>query len=177
MTRISRYSLWLVPDTASAAYRVLTGCIAEIAQEYQTLNFVPHATLLGGIDGNETDILAKTKKLAESVTPYEIELGETGSNGIYFQILFSKVRQTEAVMQANAVAQAVFAVDQGKYFPHVSLAYGDLLPQTVTSLQQFIAERHPLVVKTTFLAQSIELWCTEGKAKDWYKVSAFPFKS
>ena len=177
MSKASGYSLWLVPDTKSEMYHALAQCIADIAKEYQTSNFVPHATLLGGVDGSEEGVRDTTRKLAEMIVPYEIELGEVGSNGIYFQILFSKVEQTETVMRANNVAQEVFVVDKGKYFPHASLAYGDFSPETVAALRQQLAVRYPPIAGKKFLVRDIELWRTEGVVKDWYKVATFPFKS
>lgn len=177
MSKASGYSLWLVPDIKSEVYRALAQCIADIAKEHQTPNFIPHATLLGGVDGNEESILDKTRKLAEMIAPYEIQLGEVGSNGIYFQILFSKVEQTEAVMRANIVAQKVFVVDKGKYFPHASLAYGDFSPETVAVLEQQLVEHRHLITGKKFLVRDIELWRTEGEVKDWYRVDTFPFRS
>lgn len=177
MSKASGYSLWLVPDTKSEVYRVLAQCISDIAKEYQTPNFVPHATLLGGVDGNEEDVRNKTRKLAEMIAPYEMELGEVGSNGIYFQILFSKVEQTEVVMRPNIVAQKVFGVEKGKYFPHASLTYGDFPLETVAVLQQQLRERCHSITGKKFLVQDIELWRTEGEVKDWRKVATFPFKS
>ena len=177
ISKASGYSLWLVPDTKSEVYRVLTQCIADIAKEHQTFNFVPHTTLLGGVVGFEEDIRNKTRKLAEMIAPYYIELGEVGSNGIYFQILFSKVEQTEMVMRANIVAQKVFAVEKGKYFPHASLAYGDFPSETIVILQQQIRERQHSITGKKFLVRDVELWRTEGEVKDWYKVAIFPFKS
>lgn len=92
MSKASGYSLWFVPDVESDVHRKLSGCIEEIAKSYRTPNFVPHVTLLGGVCGREKDIRAKTENLASFLIPYEIDLGEIGSNGTYFQILFLKVR-------------------------------------------------------------------------------------
>lgn len=81
------------------------------------------------------------------------------------------------VMRANIVAQKVFVVDKGKYFPHASLAYGDFSAETVAVLQRQLAEHHHPITGKKFLVRDIELWRTEGEVKDWYKVDAFPFKS
>lgn len=175
MPKTSGYSLWLVPETGSEAHRVLAQCITDIAKEYGTPSFVPHTTLLGGVDGTEEEMHAKTQELAEKLTPYEIYLGNIGSNGSYFQILFSKIEQTEAVMQANITAQKVFGVDSGTYFPHASLAYGDFSPEQVATLKQKVAERG--ISEMAFLVQGIELWRCEGDMTDWREVAAFLLKS
>ncbi len=174
MSKASGYSLWLVPDVDSEVHRVLKGYIAAMSKEYQTPNFVPHVTLLGGVDENEVDICCNTRKLANELAPYEIEFGGLGSNGIYFQILFSKVELTEAVMHANTLAQRILGVNQGIYFPHLSLAYGDFSPKELAVMGEQLQKRIGSVSGMRFLVREIELWRTEGKVADWHKVAVFP---
>jgi len=173
MSNVHGYSLWLVPDTNSEAYRALARCIADISKKYQTPDFVPHATLLGSVGNTEKDMRAKTQELAGELAPYEIRLDEIGSNRTYFQILFSKIEQTEAVMRANTIAQKVFVIDQGTYLPHLSLAYGDLSPEQIALLKQLL--ERDLIPGTKFIVREIELWHTEGEVGDWCNVSTFPF--
>lgn len=174
MSKATGYSLWLVPERDTETYELLDQLIRTVAAQYRTPVFDPHVTLLGGVEGTEQDMREKTRVLAEELTPYEIQLGEVGSNGIYFQILFSKIEQTRSVLNANTVAQEVFGVDKGKYFPHLSLAYGDLSNEQVATLQQFVGQRNP-IAGTHFLAQSVELWRSEGTVEEWRKVAIFPF--
>lgn len=174
MSKISRFSLWLVPDADSEIHRLLAAYIGAMAKKHQTPNFIPHVTLFGAVEGEEGDICSKTQKAAEFIAPYEIELGEVGSNGTYFQILFTRVVQTETVMHANTVAQQMFKVKQQIYFPHLSLAYGDFTPEELTVMEEQLQKRGGRVVGKRFLVQHIELWRTEGKVSDWHKVAAFP---
>lgn len=176
MSKALGYSLWLVPDFGSEVYRMLEQQITDVANKYQTPNFLPHVTLLGGLVGDEKSLCDKTQKLAETLNPYEIKLGEVGSNGTYFQVLFSKVEQTKAVIDANSLAQDIFEVDKATYFPHLSLAYGDFSLEEVALLKREITQDNFAVGKS-FLAREIELWRTEGVVQDWYKVATFPLKS
>lgn len=177
MSKASGYSLWLVPDTNSVLYRIIERYITQVAMEYKTPKFVPHVTLLGGLIGDEKDLCSKTKKLAEMLEPYEVQLGEIGSNGIYFQALLSKVSQANAVISANTLAQQVFGVNNGSYFPHASLAYGDFSQEEIAMLQGDLTKRDLLGTEKNFLVKEVELWRTEGMVRDWYKVAVFPFKS
>ena len=177
MSKATGYSLWLVPERKTETYRFLDQFIRDVAAQYQTPVFDPHATLLGGVDGDEKDMREKTQMLAEKLAPYEIQLGEVGSNGIYFQILFSRVEQTPSVLEANAVAQKVFGVDKGKYFPHLSLAYGDLSNEQVAALKQFIAQRYPPITGINFLVANVELWRSEGAVNKWHRVATFQLKA
>lgn len=167
------YSLWLVPERDTETYVFLSQLIHNIAARYRTPVFDPHVTLLGGRDGTEQDMREKARLLAGELSPFEIQLGEVDSSGIYFQILFSKIEQTCAVLNANVVAQKVFGVDKGKYFPHLSLAYGDFSNEQVAALRQFVAQRNP-IAGMHFFAQG-ELWHSEGAVEEWRKVAFFPF--
>jgi 2'-5' RNA ligase len=173
MSKATGYSLWLVPNTQSELYAELARCINDMAEASGGPAFVPHATLLGGIEGDADAVLNKCARLAQILTPYEIELDELGSNGIYFQILFSRVHQTAPVMRANEHARHEFESQAG-YFPHLSLAYGDFAPEKVQELMRDIKSQHPGIIGSKFLVGEIELWSTEGTVQDWRKIQAFP---
>lgn len=175
MLKATGYSLWLVPERGAKTYELLNQLICNVAVRYQTPTFDPHITLLGGVEGIEHDMLEKTRVLAEQLTPYEAQLGEVGSNGIYFQILFSEIRQTPSVLNANTIAQNVFGVDKGKYFPHLSLAYGNLSREQVATLQRFVRQEN-LIAKMRFPAQGIELWRSQEAVEKWREVAVFPFR-
>ena len=172
---VAMYSLWLVPKRDTEAYALLDQLIRDAAAQYRTPVFGPHATLQGGIEGAERDVRERACLLAGELSPYEITLGEIGSNGIYFQILFFKVDRTPSVLNANALARKVFGMDKGDYSPHISLAYGDLSKNQVDTLQQFIAQERA-IEGTRFMAESIELWYAEGAIEEWYRVETFPFR-
>src|SRR3989344_2138401 len=117
MSKATGYSLWLVPESGTETHQLLDKFVRNVASQYQTPVFAPHVTLLGGVEGKEQDMREKTLTLAEQLAPYEIQLGEVDSSGIYFQILFSRIQETSAMMNANTVAQKVFGVDRGYYVP------------------------------------------------------------
>lgn len=174
MSKAMGYALGLVPERGTETYTFLDRLIRDVATQYQTPVFDPHVTLLSSVEGDEQDIREKTRILAASLEPFEVQLGEVGSNGTYFQILFSRIEQTSAVMSANTTAQKEFAVDRGTYFPHLSLAYGDLSNEQVGALQQFVAQGNQ-ITGMHFLARGVELWRTEGVVEDWGRVALFPF--
>ncbi len=173
MSNISRFSLWLVPEIDSEIHRLLAGYIAAMAKEHQTPDFVPHVTLFSAVEGEEGDICSKIQKVAEIMAPYEIQLGKVGSNGSYFQILFTRVEQTEAVMHANTVVQNIFGVKHQIYFPHLSLAYGDFSPEELGVMEDQLLKQIGSVTGKSFFVREIELWRTEGKVSAWHKVAAF----
>jgi 2'-5' RNA ligase len=164
----------MVPDAELALHGELARCIATLAEKQGTPHFTPHSTLIGGLVGEEQPVIEKTQQLSEMLEPYEITLGELGSNGIYFQIFFSKIDETPQLMSSNRLAQDVFETDSGIYFPHFSLAYGDFTPQQVQQLQDEVGKLNFSIKGSTFMVQEIELWKTEGTVNDWRKIKSFP---
>lgn len=116
----------------------------------------------------------KAQGITKKLVPYEVRLGEVGSHRTYFQALFSKVDQTPQVLNAYEMAQKVFDLDKGKYFPHISLAYGDFSDEQVDNLKR-IAEQEFETKNISFLARDIELWHTEGVVGEWHQIATFLF--
>lgn len=171
MSDATGYSLWLTPDICSEAYTKYSSCIASIADRYGTPRFLPHVTLLGGVQGSEKDLYDRAWRLAERLAPYEIALDRIGSNGVYFQILFLEVVQTGPVMQTNVQAQQIFGVTGGVYFPHLSLAYGDFSEEILENLRKELTGMQT----PAFVVHRFELWHTEGPVENWCKVDNYPF--
>lgn len=174
MAAATGYSVFLVPPQESLLYTELRTCINEIAEAKGTPSFIPHTTLIGGMVGDEKGAIERTKLLSKSLRQFDIRLGDLGSNGIYFQMLFSKVDPTESVMHSNQRAQEIFGMNSGKYFPHLSLAYGDFQPQEVQEIQTNILNRKRMLIGGRYTVQEIELWNTDGEVPAWRKIATFP---
>lgn len=174
MAAATGYSVFLVPPMESALHVELKSCIDEIAEAKGTPSFIPHTTLIGGVVGDERDIVSRFETLAKSLQQFDIKLGELGSNGTYFQMLFSKVDPTESVMRSNLRAQEIFGMNGGNYFPHLSLAYGDFQPQEVQEIQTDLLDRMRVPIGGRYTVQEIELWNTDGEVPVWRRISTLP---
>lgn len=170
-SKATGYSLWLVPKRNDETFLFLKGLIDKVAAEYKTISFDPHVTLLGGINESAQNVYEKTSRLATKLSPYEIKLGKIGSNRSYFQVLFSKVIETNPVIHANTVAQHVFGMNSDKYFPHLSVAYGDFSKDQINFLKTNLG-KYSLPEKD-FVVEDVELWSTEGSVNEWYKIETF----
>lgn len=177
MAAATGYSIFLVPPEGSELYASLAECISEIAGRSGAPIFVPHVTLIGGILGNEQDVTEKTRELADSLTPFDIKLGELGSNGTYFQMLFSKIDPSVSLMKSNQLARDIFDAQDGVYFPHLSLAYGDFTPDEVETLKQEILNQQWIPFGNTYCVKELELWNTEGEVSHWRRVGTFSINS
>lgn len=177
MAAATGYSIFLIPPEDSEVLASLAGCISEIAQRSGAPVFVPHVTLIGGMVGDEQYIIGKTQKLADSLVPFDIKLGELGSNGTYFQVLFSKIEPIDSLMRSSQLARDMLRVQEGVYFPHLSLAYGDFTPDEVEELKQEILNQQWVPFGETYRVKEIELWNTEGEVSNWRKAGTFSVDS
>lgn len=173
MTKATGYSLFLVPNSSSAIYGELHTIIVTLAKEHEGPVFVPHVTLIGGMCEDESSICQKTEELAHQSQPFTIQMGDLGSNSIFFQILFSIVAHSAELMNLNKRAQSIFHMNTNKYFPHLSLAYGDYSEEQVNEMMRRVDAQHPTLIEASFTVETIEVWSTEGEVKDWFKVRTF----
>lgn len=179
MLKTVGYSLWLVPGLETEMHSKLAGFIDEIAVKYKLPAFLPHLTLLGCVGGTHDEIFGNTAVLAQKLAPYEIEIVRVDSQRTVSRCLFCEVAQTDSVMNAYNLAQQVFSVDKGKYFPHISLAYANSL-KDIADLRMW-AERQRaggldfLTARQKFTVKEIQLWRSEGTVEEWYYVGNFPF--
>ena len=120
------YALWIVPE--GAAYNLTDGYITRLSQTYNLPKFEPHVTLLGGIRAPDTSAL---RTLTRGLPPFRIRLAHQPQYlDEYFRCLFLKAHETPALMETFAQASRLFGYQSKPYFPHLSLAYGNLPLET-----------------------------------------------
>ena len=173
------HSLWMCPSgTSNDAY---SSIIAETSSKLGTFQFTPHITLVAAMMTGEEDVVQRTKKLAKQLAPYTFDLDVVSQRDAYFQCVFAKMKTTQQVMDANALAREFFPERKSdpEYTPHLSLIYGDfglkekntrLIPEIESLLNKKTAET------ASFQVDSIEVWSTQGDVKDWYLVEKIPLQ-
>ncbi|HSX41737.1 MAG TPA: hypothetical protein VLE93_00105 [Candidatus Saccharimonadales bacterium] len=174
MSQGKGFSLWLVPDANQPPYCLLKTLINELSTVYQTPQFIPHVTLLNDVETVESIIREKSAILANRLEGLVIQLGELGSNGIYFQQLFSQVSLSEPLRQARLAAEQLFEVNRPPYFPHSSLAYGHLTTEEVATLEDRVRLGQPDIASLSFPVAALAVWSTNGPIDQWYEVARFP---
>ena len=171
------HSLWMCPSGAAKdAYQEI---VADAARELDTFEFIPHITLVAAVMTSPQDVVERTKRLASMLAPYTFELDSVSHKDKFFQSVFVKMKQSPDVMHANQVARQFFPERQSdpEYMPHLSLLYGNFSVQQkeesiVPKLRQEIHAKAP--VTTSFTVDSIEVWSTQGEAREWYLVETVP---
>jgi 2'-5' RNA ligase len=163
------FSLWLIP--AGQAYSLLSGYITQLSEAYNLPKFEPHVTVLGGMRQPETFAM---RALAGSLASFRVRLMEQVQYMDEFtRCLFLPVHQTPALMESYAKACEHLDCPAGPYFPHLSLAYGDLPVETKHAMIQDLGEI-PLV---EFEARAISLVQASAKmdVSSWQVIEQFSF--
>jgi len=119
----TRYALWLSP--IGEAFDRWQALITELSARLGTTAFDPHVTLIG--PGGEPESLQQaTRLLALEIEPLVLQLGATRLLDEYYRCLFVEVDPSPALSLAQAAAARRFGRPPGRYYPHLSLVYGDL---------------------------------------------------
>jgi 2'-5' RNA ligase len=171
------HSLWMCPS--GTIKEVYSSIITDMTSELGTLDFTPHITLVAAILTGVDDVVARAKALALKLAPYEFEYDDLSQKDAYFQSVFAKMKVTQEVVEANALARTFFEERQSDpdYMPHMSLVYGDfdrsrkdetILPELRTKLTNSYHNT------TTIPVDAIEVWSTQGDVKEWYLVETVP---
>ena len=164
------YSIWLMPE--GDVYRRLGEWIYKLSEKTLTALFEPHVTLIGELRGGKEQIREKTRDLASRVNLNQIELAELNYSDEYYRRFFLRVNSRPELVEARREAERVFKVDsQQDYFPHLSLAYGELSKEIADKV---ISKLSPFKIK--FNVNSLYLFSTKGKVHQWYKIDRFKLR-
>jgi len=161
-------SLWLMPQ--GETHDRLAGLIARLAGRFGTVAFPPHVTLLAGIVAPEAEVVDAARALARDRAPVPVALAGVAGRDEHFRCLFVRVEATDALRQAHAAAARRFGrPPEPSFFPHLSLVYGTLAPETKAALAGELAGE----TEGSFEARRLHVWRTEGPVAEWRQLAAF----
>lgn len=168
MSENDSHSLWIMPE--GTAYTLTNGYIAQLSETYNLPRFEPHVTVLGRIGAPETSAL---RGLARSLPQFRIRLASRPQYlDEYFRCLFLKAHETPALMETFSKASKLFDYKEKTYFPHLSLAYGDLPVETKREMIQTLGD----IPEIEFEARHFSLVRTSGEISisNWEVIERFP---
>ncbi|KAJ3247916.1 hypothetical protein HDU78_002669 [Chytriomyces hyalinus] len=124
-------SLWLSPQHGSSMDSVLRAIITRYSSELGTPTWGPHITLLGSILATPEETVARLTEAVKDIEAFDVGLLDIVTKDQYFQCIMAKAEETPALMSLNAMLRSVFpapnsAFANEKFWPHLSLVYGDL---------------------------------------------------
>lgn len=167
-----KYSIWLDPQ--GELKQRFSKIIKDLSLQSNTPQFSPHVTLLGELDGQEEEIIAKTAKLARLIKPYQIELtGEIAFEEVWSRAMIVLVKNDPEVMEANTVATRMFGVKSQTYTPHLSLMYTKTVPVDRESRLQAAQNLDPNLLKGSFQVESLSLNRIYEDIEKWDQVKSF----
>lgn len=160
---IRPHYLWLLPEAASSARFDLI--IKALAMRAATAAFDPHVTLLGSMRGEPSELLERTRTLAQRLAPFEIAVEHTDHGPHYFRCVYWAARLDAILASARTEAECEFrpARDEAPYAPHLSLVYGALDAATRHRLAVQADELRP----TTFPVDRLRLVAGAPDYCDW----------
>jgi 2'-5' RNA ligase len=167
----NKYCLWLSPG--GEVFDRLSTIIRRLSAKHGGPDFPPHVTLLGGRGGTRAESIAKAARVAATMRPLPLQLGEIGFLDEYFRCLFAHVTLTEPMREAHGAAlQAFHARREPDFMPHLSLLYGNY-PRSLK--EEIIAEIGPRL-EIHFQARVLHLWLAHGHPRHWRRVASFPLR-
>jgi 2'-5' RNA ligase len=144
--------------------------VDSLAAAHDAPPFEPHVTLIGQLMGDPTSVLDRCETLAERIAPFQAQLGDLGHESVWTRWLFRWVTPSDAVMQANVQARALFGRhDDRPYTPHLSLMYGEFEPQRTQVLLS--ADPGPPL---NFPVDTLHAVSTQGPVQAWSVLASFP---
>ncbi|KAF5833605.1 cyclic phosphodiesterase-like protein-domain-containing protein [Dunaliella salina] len=181
----SSFSLWLEPEPADPLYGQLVREMDHLATSFHGPRFVPHVTLLGGMDMSEDQARDAAAQIASKIKPYTLHFEKVQWGSFFFQCVFIRIKQDPETMEAAAIARHECGMDPaGPYMPHLSLLYADLDDKTkeeVAAASQsrlFNGQEDTQVPAQSYPVKSLTLWHTPPGSKptlsNWKKVASFP---
>eukprot|EP00518_Triparma_eleuthera_P002516 CAMPEP_0182466222 /NCGR_PEP_ID=MMETSP1319-20130603/11648_1 /TAXON_ID=172717 /ORGANISM="Bolidomonas pacifica, Strain RCC208" /LENGTH=256 /DNA_ID=CAMNT_0024666181 /DNA_START=51 /DNA_END=818 /DNA_ORIENTATION=+ len=171
------YSMWLLPSAGSDT-EFLSSIIEHTADDLNTDAFLPHLSVLAGINDRDEAWLLKRMEMLEQRLKHnfddifvpELRLNGLGARDLFFQCIYAHPVLTPSITGINKVACEVFERPgngcgyDAAWMPHLSLVYGDL---DVASKAGAMADLAVDVIGRAFRFGTLQLWRTEGLHTDW----------
>lgn len=162
------YALWLMPE--GKVCRRLQRLIRRFSREHSTPAFQPHITLASSIIAPEREVVAKSARLAKSLSPLRLRLTLLDSRHQYFRCLFVKVARTSPLVRAHRRAKEIFSLRGRRGFlPHASLVYGDLSRAAKRKIASSLGRCFDL----NFEVQQLHVVAIQGPPSEWREVKTF----
>lgn len=173
------YSLWLIPHFSSREHDNLRSIIHKLSWVFNTPIFDPHVTLLGGIVQTREVVLARAKQFADKQSAIKIDFNGIDSRENEMQVFFAKVAEpNDDLTNAHILASEImFGSRNYDYFPHLSLAYGNLTKDQVKVLKDEMFHNTTFRPENNdFIAWGVSVWNTPTRdVRTWSEEQHFKF--
>ncbi len=160
------YSIWLMPSAESNV--VLEKVLKTFAAQASTPIYKPHLTLAASNDADEDQVFKKFEELAGQVSKMELDSGPLSTEDSYFKAIYLLLEKPKELIAAKRLAKNIFQERPEKFFPHITLAYGN-----ITDIQKVEMIRNLTITLPTKISfEKIALVKTnQAEASQWKKIN------
>ena len=161
-------SLWLIPDENTTG--LLKSAIRSLALRFDSPLFMPHATLLGQIQGTESSIIETAEGLAEETHTIQIKGNGLDGKADYYRALYLRLPLNEDLDALRLKACIRFSIQPlPAYNPHLSLIYADLRRET----RQELVQLNQTLAGIELTLERLQVVRTTGPVVNWVTLADF----
>lgn len=118
-----KYGVWIVPP--QPVFDELDQIIKDLSNKNESPVFMPHLTVLGGIDRELSDIQKAVETVTKDTEKLNLSLGSISFSTTYFQSVLVRVDSTAQLMQLNLDIKKLLDIENNVFMTHMSLMYGN----------------------------------------------------
>ena len=152
-----------MPD--NAAYQKLSTLIVDLSTTHDTPTFEPHVTLLSGITDEISVAIQKTEELANSLIPVSATLTRIEFLEVYYRCLFFCTNESEDLMEARTLAEAIFEDDKLKGNITAGLFIGE--GKNKNKFPKTMGETHVIENREEIISNPPDILLTNFKMLDY----------
>jgi 2'-5' RNA ligase len=136
---IRGHALWLLPEQAVSTR--VAAVIDHLARTRGGPRFLPHVTVVAGLEKPAAELRTRTRALARTLPPVAVTLGRAAARAEHFKALFVEVDSTDLRALHLRAAAALGVAADPEYLPHLSLAYGEFTPAMKEAMLDRVGRR------------------------------------
>lgn len=161
-----RYAIWLNPDVLSS--EIFMPIMADLRERCNGPTFAPHLTLVSGITGDEREICATFESCAEQQAAFSLNPVQVRVSGDFFRAITVQSELPPVLRQFRHIIAQRFCLSVSKpYYPHLSLAYGEISDNILASIENELVQH----VWPPISIESVSLWRLRGPVNNWRQVT------
>tara|TARA_Y200000002_G_C22476853_1_gene577071 strand:- start:185 stop:694 length:510 start_codon:yes stop_codon:yes gene_type:complete len=149
------YSVWGIFKNKNKLF--LNKLQRTLRKDFNGPKFPLHITLSSGFNINQKDLLKKMKLIRRESKKFFVETNNFGYKNSFFQSIYLKIKINNNLTFQKKIIDRSLKSPKKKYFPHVSLYYGNLpilkKKEIIKKLKKY---KKKLLIEEMYLVQNDE---------------------
>ncbi len=152
------YAIWLIPSADQ--FVQLQNLINTICKQLGSPTFYPHLTIISGIAIIDT---APIDRIVEKFCILDFVVNGLGMEQDFYRSLYLDLKSNEVLGEMRLRLLREYSMTLKKYYPHISLLYGNYIVLQKEQLRSLIENAVPAQIN----CDRIQLWNTAGPVQEW----------